>query len=116
MALAESQDPSLIDALSARVGGEYVLTDEASCVLYAQDVYTKSIPAMAVVRPGSLEELSAVVAAVTSAGHAVVPRGGGMSYTKGYVPKETGTVIVDMQRMNRVLEINADVTQKDVAP
>lgn len=108
MALAESHDPSLIDALSAHLGREHVLTDEASCVLYAQDVYTKSIPAMAVVRPGSLEALSAVVATVTSAGHAIVPRGGGMSYTKGYVPKETGTVIVDMQRMNRVLEINAD--------
>lgn len=108
MALAESYDPSLIDELTTQLGADYVLTDEASCALFAQDVYTKSIPAMAVIRPGSVEELCTAIAATTSAGHAIIPRGGGMSYTSGYVPKETGSVIVDMQRMNRVLEVNAE--------
>ncbi|MEM8814650.1 MAG: FAD-binding oxidoreductase [Pseudomonadota bacterium] len=108
MSLAESHDNSLIDQLVAELGQEHVLTDEASCVLYAQDVYTKSIPAKAVIRPGSTEQLSRAVAAVTGAGHAVIPRGGGMSYTRGYVPVEAGSVVVDMQRMNNIVEINAD--------
>ncbi|MDX1517438.1 MAG: FAD-binding oxidoreductase, partial [Woeseiaceae bacterium] len=77
-----------------------------SCVLYAQDVYTKTLPALAVVQPGSTEELAAAVKCITSSGHAIIARGGGMSYTSGYVPTEEGSVIVDMQRMNRVLDIN----------
>lgn len=61
-----------------------------------------------VVRPGDIEELSGVVAACAAASVAVVPRGGGMSYTRGYVPERARSVIVDMRRMNRILEINAD--------
>lgn len=98
----------MLDSLDRLLGSDNILTDEASCAYYAQDVYTRDIPALAVVRPGTTEELSALVAAVTSAGHAIIARGGGMSYTSGYVPRETGSVIVDMQRMNRVLEINTD--------
>ena len=90
------------------VGAEHVLTDADSCVLYAQDVYTRALPALAVVQPANTSELSAIIGAVTRAGHAVIARGGGMSYTSGYVPAEEGTVIVNMQRMNRVLEINRD--------
>lgn len=98
----------MLDQLESLLGAEHVLSDEANCTLYAQDVYTKDIPALAVARPGSTEELASLVAAVTAAGHAIIPRGGGMSYTSGYVPRESGSVIVDMQRMNRVLEVNTE--------
>ena len=108
MSLAQSQDDSLIEQLTRLLGSEHVLSDEASCVLYSQDVYTKSIPALAVVRPGNTQELGAAVAAVTATGHAVIPRGGGMSYTRGYVPVEAGSVVVDMQRMNRIVELNTE--------
>lgn len=96
----------MLEKLEDLLGGDHVLSDEESCAFYAQDVYTKDIPALAVARPGSTAELSALVAAVTAAGHAIIARGGGMSYTSGYVPREPGSVIVDMQRMNRILEIN----------
>ena len=98
----------MLDELVAKLGSEHVLTDEASRVFYAQDVYTRGMPAHAVVRPGSIAELAATVAAVTAAGHAVIARGGGMSYTSGYVPQEEGTVIVDTSRLNKVVEINTE--------
>ena len=85
-----------------------MLTDEASCVFYAQDVYTKDLPALAVVRPRTTEELAAIVGAVTQAGHPILARGGGMSYTSGIVPREVGTVIVDTGPMAQVLEINTE--------
>lgn len=99
---------TLIEELGALLSAERVLTDERSVCLYAQDVYTKDLPALAVVRPDDTGELAALVAAVTGAGHAIIARGGGMSYTSGYVPKEHGSVIVDMRNMNRVLEINTE--------
>ena len=108
MPLAESPQTSLIEKLVALIGGDNVLTDEYSCSLYAQDVYSKGIPALAVVRPSNTEELAGVVEGVTAAGHAIIARGGGMSYTSGYVPRESGSVIVDMRRMNSILEINTE--------
>ena len=108
MSLAKSQPQSLLEELAAIVGREFVLTDEHSVTLYAQDIHTKAAPALAVVQPESTAELAAAVAAVGGSGHAVIARGGGMSYTSGYVPKEPASVIVDMRRMNRVLEVNAE--------
>ena len=80
---------ALLQQLAGVVGDQHVRTDEAACVLFAQDVYTKSNPALAVVSPANTEELANVVRAVTDAGHAVIARGGGMSYTSGYVPRAT---------------------------
>ena len=108
MPMAEPKAVGLLDKLAELLGAEHVLTDPDSVSLFAQDVYTKTIPALAVAQPGTTEELAATVAAVTEAGHAVIPRGGGMSYTSGYVPKEADSVVVDMRRLNRVLEINTE--------
>jgi len=87
MSVAESPQTSLIEELAALIGSDNVLTDEYSCSLYAQDVYSKGPPALAVVRPSATEELAGVVEAVTASGHAIIARGGGMSYTSGYVTR-----------------------------
>ena len=46
----------MLQELAAVVGDQHVLTDEASRVFYAQDVYTKAQPALAVVQPADSEE------------------------------------------------------------
>lgn len=98
----------LLAQLAAIVGQPHLLTDAESCCYYAQDVFTRDIPARAVAQPGSTAELAAVVKAATAAACAVIPRGGGMSYTSGYVPVAGGSIIIDMRRMDRVLEINRE--------
>lgn len=97
---------NIVDALADQVGIEYLLTDEFSTSLYAQDVFTKDKPAMAVVLPADKTQLVNVVRIATQAGYSVVPRGGGMSYTSGYVPANQNSIMIDMGRMNKVLEIN----------
>ena len=59
-------------------------------------------------QPATVEELSAVVREVTGAGFAVIPRGGGMSYTKGYTPDREATISVDTRRLDRIVEINTE--------
>lgn len=98
----------LIETLRAAVERGRVVTDAEERAFYAQDVFTRELPAGVVVAPGSTAELSSVVKAATDAGHAVVTRGGGMSYTSGYVPREEGTVMIDMARMNRLIELNRE--------
>ncbi|MEO1575185.1 MAG: FAD-binding oxidoreductase, partial [Pseudomonadota bacterium] len=99
---------ALTDALTDIVGTEHVLTDEPTRALYSQDIYSRGRPVDVVVRPNDTASLAAVIAAATHAGRAVIPRGGGMSYTGGYLATESGSVLVDMARMNRVLEINRE--------
>ena len=108
MPLAESRPVPVVEQLRSLLGADKVLTDDYSRTLYAQDVYTKDLPALAVVRPSETGDLSQAIALATDAGHAVIARGGGMSYTSGYVPKEEGSVIVDMQGMDRILDINEE--------
>ena len=96
---------SLIDALAAT--GAEVLADAASLDFFAHDVFNRGADLAAVVRPADTAQLSAAVAAATSAGHAVVARGGGMSYTGGYTQGSPGTVLIDTARMDRILDINA---------
>src|SRR5689334_17648394 len=90
--------------LAQSLGNENVVRDEAERALFGMDVYeaAKFVPAL-VVRPGSTEELSQAVRAITAAGFAVVPRGAGMSYTGGYLPVSAQSVTIDMTRMDRVL-------------
>ena len=99
---------ALVKSITAIVGADAVLTDEQSCSFYAQDIYTKALPVLAVVQPGTTAEVGGVVAAATQAGHAVVTRGGGMSYTSGYVPSEPDTILLDMSKLNRVVECNTE--------
>jgi FAD/FMN-containing dehydrogenase len=89
------------------LGKEHVLTDPADRLFYAQDVYRQGEIPAAVIRPGSADELAGALRIVAGAGLPVVPRGGGMSYTDGYLPKRPHSITVDLLRMDRIVEINA---------
>jgi FAD/FMN-containing dehydrogenase len=90
----------------AAISPDALITDPAECAFYAQDIFTDGPAPLAVFRPASAAELAHGVGVATAAGIAIVPRGGGMSYTKGYVAAEAGALIVDLGRMQRILDIN----------
>lgn len=100
--------PSEIGArLRGVVPADAVLDDEASRRFYANDVFWQpGIEPLAIVCPSSTEELAAAVRTATQAGVAVVPRGGAMSYTKGYLPAHARAIVIDTRRLNRVIEVN----------
>ena len=99
---------TVIEDLTAIVGAGSILTDEQSCSFYSQDIYTRSLAALAVAQPESTGQVAGVVAAATKHGHALVTRGGGMSYTSGYVPAQADSIMIDMSRLNRVVECNTE--------
>ena len=61
---------------------------------------------MGVVRPGTVDELAGVVSTAIRSGIAVCARGGGTSYTAGYLPISRNTLIIDLGRLDRIVEIN----------
>jgi FAD/FMN-containing dehydrogenase len=104
-----SAAPSLAQALEQIVGPGNVMSDDASRTMYSNDLsYETGAVAALIVRPNTIDELAAAVRAATSADYAVIARGGGMSYTKGYVPEKADSVIFDLRGLNRIIEINAD--------
>ncbi len=107
---------NLLSDLGAIVGQPNVLTSDADRSFYAMDVYNQLELPLAVVQPATLEELQKVVRAVTSVGVAVVPRGGGASYTDGYLPTTSNSILLDTSRLNRIVEINADDMYVTVEP
>lgn len=98
----------LLQQLCHIVGVEHLETDPLECEYFSGDVFAQGVPAGAVVSPSDKHELAAVVKAAVEAGVAVVPRGGGMSYTGGYVPAEEDSLLVNFSRMNGVLELNRE--------
>mgnify|MGYP002623947250 CR=1 FL=1 len=98
----------LAGTLAGIVGDANVITDETERKFYSEDIYREGALVALAVRPGNTEELAKAVAAATSAGFAVVPRGGGMSYTSGYTQDQPGAVIFDLRRMNAIKEINQE--------
>lgn len=97
---------SLLRDLAAIVGEAHVLTSEADRDFYAMDVYNQREIPLAVVQPGSVEDLQKVVRTATGQGVAIVPRGGGASYTDGYLPTTAKSILLDLGRLNRIVEIN----------
>ncbi len=106
--MSEQSVDNVIQSIQTIVGAEHVLTEEADRIFYSMDIWTRGKTAAAVIRPDSAEQLSKTVAAITSAGYAVIARGGGMSYTKGYTPVEDNTFMIDCHRMDKIIEINRE--------
>jgi FAD/FMN-containing dehydrogenase len=106
----------IINKIQSTVGAEYVLLDDADREFFAMDVYNAREIPVAVVQPGTVEELQEVARIASAAGVALVPRGGGASYTDAYLPATSNSLLIDTERLNRVVEINAEDMYITVEP
>lgn len=110
-------DKKLIQSLLSILGKDGLTTDKNECTYYSQDVYEQSkFITSAVISPKNLDELSDAVKCVTTAGYSLFPRGGGLSYTGGYLPSTDKAVTLDTSRMNKVCEINENDMYVRVEP
>ena len=73
---------------------------------YATDVYRRLEMPLAVIRPATVDSLQNVVRIACGAGLSLFPRGGGASYTDAYLPTTPNSLIIDLGRLNRILDIN----------
>lgn len=99
---------ALLDSLRQTLGPDHVSADPDLCALMSQDIWARGGQAALVIAPSDAAECARAIAQATAAGYAVLPRGGGMSYTKGYVSDRAGAVVLDLRRMNRVLAVQPD--------
>jgi FAD/FMN-containing dehydrogenase len=100
-------DDALAASLREIVGERHCLTDAALRASYETD-WTRRFhgEARAVVRPGSVDEVAAVLRACAAAGVGVVPQGGNTGFVGGSVPRG-GEVVVSLLRLGEVGEVDA---------
>jgi FAD/FMN-containing dehydrogenase len=116
MALPPHVSPSDFEAALAAwrqaVGADWVFTSDADIALY-RDAYSpywgepEERVASAAVAPASLEQVQAVVRAANQHGIPLYPISTGRNLAYGgSAPVYSGSVVLDLKRMNRVLEVN----------
>jgi FAD/FMN-containing dehydrogenase len=99
----------IIEALAGIVGAKNVITDPDAMVPYLKEprglFHGK---AQAVVRPGSVAEVSAVMKWASETGATVVPQGGNTGMVGGQVPVAEGReIILSLQRLDKVRSVDA---------
>jgi FAD/FMN-containing dehydrogenase len=99
----------LIAELQAITGKEHVL-NEGDLTAYVRDWRGRFTGrALAVVRPGSTAEVSAIVRLCGSRGVAIVPQGGNTGLVGGSIPDESGNqVVIQLGRMSRVRALDPE--------
>jgi FAD/FMN-containing dehydrogenase len=104
--MIEAVKSKVIDGLEKIVGKEFVSTNRADLYIYSYDL-TPAEPSWpdVVVLPGSLEELKEIIALANREKVPVVPyvAGGNVG---GLTIALQGGILLDLKRMNRILEVN----------
>ncbi len=89
------------------LGEEHVLVDGESRKAYARNVGGLDREVPAIIRPGSTEEVQAVVREANRFGTPLYPISTGMNWGFGSrLPAREDCAVMDMGRMNRILEVN----------
>ena len=96
----------ILETLAAIVGPAHVLTAEAAAPYLSDWTGAFSGSARAIVRPGAVEEVAAVVKAARSAGLSLTVQGGNTSVSGGSVPGEQGGIVISMTRVNQIRKID----------
>ncbi|WP_428410527.1 FAD-binding oxidoreductase [Hyphococcus sp.] len=98
------------------LGKNRISTDMAARRLYSTDFSEIELStAIAVIRPRTTQDVSSIIRAAAETGVALTARGGGMSYTLGYVPRDENTAVLDMTDM-KAIRIRADDRLIEIEP
>ena len=101
-------DSDLLDRFAAIVGDAYALRVEADIAPHVREhrgLYPGRTPL--VLKPGTVDEVSRILALATETGTPVVPQGGNTGLVGGQMPHTTGDeIVVSLSRLNRVREID----------
>ncbi|CAN5902475.1 hypothetical protein BH11PSE13_BH11PSE13_38310 [soil metagenome] len=103
---AKSTSGHALDALRAIVGAAHLSTGDGLRG-FATDIFRAREMPVAMASPGTVDELQQLVRVAARAGLALVARGGGSSYTDGYLPTQAASLLIDLRRLDRIVEINA---------
>jgi len=98
----------LLDRFAAIVGEKHAVRDAAEIAPHLVEnrgLYHGASPLL--LKPGSVEEVSAILKLASETGAAIVPQTGNTGLVGGQTPREGGSdIILSLERMNRVRDID----------
>ena len=109
----------LVNELQAIVGEGNATDDLAICTSYSRDQHWHFVPAKNpayVVRPGTKEEVRSVLMLANKHKIPVIPYSTGINVRGLTIPVHDGSILLDLSRMNRILEINPEMKTATVEP
>jgi D-lactate dehydrogenase (cytochrome) len=104
---AREVDAGLLDRFAAIVGSKYLITDPM-----AQEPYLVELRGLfhghtpAVLRPGTIAEVAAILKLANETRTAVVPQGGNTGLVGGQIPG-AGELVLSLTRLDRIREVDA---------
>lgn len=112
-----ADNSGLVQQLAQSLGDGAVFTDAATLAHFANDVFAQGVTALCAVRPADTAAVQAAARLCASAGVAMVPRGGGASYTDGYLADRPHVLFdlgaldgIAIDAANAVVRVGAGVT------
>jgi glycolate oxidase subunit GlcD len=108
-------EPRLIKELTKIVGRDDILYDLKDLIAYSYDATPRQEMPDVVVFPRTTAEVSAIMKLAHREGIPVIARGAGTNLSGGTIPVRGG-IILEMSRMNRILEINTANQRAVVEP
>jgi len=101
--------------LARIVGAKAVLTDPGDLAAFATDAKIEGRPPLAVAFVTSTQQVQRIVRLCGERRLALIPRGAGTGTVGGAVP-ETDAIVLDLSRLNRILEIDTANLLADLEP
>jgi len=99
---------AILKPLAELLGNNGLLTDPADCHAYGYDNSSLQGQPLAVALPESHHQVEGIVAACREHRVNLIARGQGTGTTGATVPLDRHTLVVSLQRMNRILAISPD--------
>src|SRR5664280_1742394 len=105
--LRRAPSPDLLARFAAIVGDKYAVTDSATLaphLIEGRGLYHGRTPMM--LRPGSVDEVAAILKLANETRTAVVPQGGNTGLVGGQIPFD-GELILSTSRLDKIREVDA---------
>lgn len=104
----DTLSPNLLSRFADIVGDRYAATDPGDLAGFLEEprgLYHGRTAML--LRPGSTDELAAIVRLAAETGTPLVPQGGNTGLVGGQSPRSMNEILVSLSRMNRIREIDA---------
>ena len=99
---------NVLSAFEDILKSDQIKKDKKDLSIFSKDLFHKSTPPLLVVSPNSLEQLKQIVNLVRNLDLTISIRGGGLSYSAGYLSDNSNTIMLDMQKLDKIIEINQE--------
>ncbi len=100
--------PTWLTALEVKLDANIVTTDSTELAFFSLDVFAQGELLAAVVTPNSVDDLQRALQILSAHDVAIIPRGGGLSYTNGYLAEKPNAALIDTSKLNELVELNIE--------